>query len=476
MKIKAICFPFMLFTLSLSAQTTLQWSDSLMVAATPLPITAPRVTLLSDGAPFITWGVSSNPPRIWSTRLENGAFTTPVSVVQGNVAPDLFGFGGYDVAVSDSQIFVVFEQTQTGIMLARSDDSGLSFNSPVLVQSAVSGGYVTLASVVVDGSGNPVVSYILDKNGATYQVQRSTDGGLTFQEPVIANAPAAGEYVCECCTSDMLASGDSIWLVFRNNNQNLRDIWISRSTDLAVTFDVATDVDSTDWMINACPVSGPRMARAHDQLLTAWMSKAGGTGRIYLSTAQAGSMQAMEQLEFPPALPQTSQAQPDVVASGDTMVLAFVEKLKDIVIHFSTSGTSDLAPQVSRIVTTNHALQYPSLAFGNGVVHLVYVDVSGDKVFYRTGAFSQISGVAEAQSVAERLYPNPTNGLITFKNLESTLLEIRLQDARGQVIQVLNNLSTKTDITLDLQQQPAGVYFLQIRTTHGWQFAKVIKT
>lgn len=476
MKYNVLLLAFTLVSLTVQAQTTLQWSDSLVVASTPLPITAPRVTLLPDGTPFITWGVSSNPARIWSTRFENGVFSTPVSVVLGSVAPDLFGFGGYDVAVSDSQIFVVFEQTQTGIMLARSDDGGLSFNPPVLVQSAVSGGYVTLSSVVVDGSGNPVVSYILDKNGATYQVHRSTDGGLTFQQPVIANAPAAGEYVCECCTSDMLASGDSIWLVFRNNNQNQRDIWVSRSTDLAASFDVAADVDTTDWVVNACPISGPRMARSQDQLMTAWMSKAGGSGRVYLSMVQAGSMLPAEQLGFPPALPQTSQGQPDIVASGDTVVLAFVEKLKDIVVHFSTNGTADLPAQVSRLAISNHALQYPSLAFRNGVVHLVYVDVSGDKVFYRTGTFDQSSGAVEAQNAADWLYPNPSSGLFTLKRMDHPMLEIRIQDAHGSIIQVLNPSLTGEDINLNLSQQPAGVYFVQLRTVQGWQFAKLIKT
>jgi hypothetical protein len=432
---------------------------------------------LSDGTPFVTWGVSSNPPKIWGARFENGAFTTPVSVVQGSVAPDLFGFGGYDVAVSDSQIFVVFEQTQTGILLSRSDDGGLSFNPPTTIQSAVSGGYTTLASVVVDGSGNPVVSYILDKNGATYQVQRSTDGGLTFGDAVTANAPAAGEYVCECCTSDLLASGDFLWLVFRNNNQNQRDIWVSRSTDAAATFDVAADVDSTDWVVNVCPISGPRMARSYDQLVTAWMSKASGPGRVYLSTVQAGSMQSGEQLDFPPALPQTSQAQQDIAASGDTIVLAFVEKLKDIVVHYSTQGTAEMASQVSRIVTPNHALQYPSVAFRNGLVHLVYVDVSGDKVFYRTGNFSQISSSREPHNAVDWLFPNPVSGWVTLKNPGASILEIRVQDARGRIVPTLNNTKLSgEELVLNLDNLPAGIYFLQVRTTQGWKFGKLVKT
>ena len=137
------------------------------------------------------------------------------------------------MAVSDTQVFIVYEQLQQGIFITRSDDGGVSFSPPNLVQGPVQGGYATLASVAIDGTGHPIVSYIQDKNGALYQIRRSLDGGLNFQEPVTANTPAPGGAVCECCTSDMTTSGDSIWIVFRNNNQDLRDIWVSRSSDLA---------------------------------------------------------------------------------------------------------------------------------------------------------------------------------------------------------------------------------------------------
>ena len=60
-------------------------------------------------------------------------------------------------------------------------------------------------------------------------------------------------------------------LFFRNNDNNLRDIWVSRSSNSGLDFTEATDVDDTDWVINACPISGPQMAQlAGDSLITAW--------------------------------------------------------------------------------------------------------------------------------------------------------------------------------------------------------------
>ena len=171
MKCNLLFLTLALWGSTLNAQNTVIWSDSIVVASTPQPITAPRIALLKDGTPLITWGVSGNfvttTSQIWCSRFEGGAFSAPVGVLPDPMQPSLFGFGGYDVAVSDSQLFVVFEQTQEGIFLSRSDDGGITFQPPNLVQPPISGGYATLASVGVDGTGNPIVSYIRDKNGAT---------------------------------------------------------------------------------------------------------------------------------------------------------------------------------------------------------------------------------------------------------------------------------------------------------------------
>jgi hypothetical protein len=234
MKINLLQILPLFFSFNITAQITVQWTDSIEVVSTSASITAPRVTLLSDGTPLVMWGESGNgiAPKIFCSMLEGGVISPPVSVVQNTPDPQLFGFGGYDVAVSGNQVFVVFERSQQGIFLTKSSDGGVTFNTPVVVQGPEPDSYATLSSVVVDGTGNPVVSYIMEQNGgANYRVRRSADGGISFDGPVIANTPAPGGGVCECCTSDMIASGDSLWLLCRNNNQNIRDIWVSRSTD-----------------------------------------------------------------------------------------------------------------------------------------------------------------------------------------------------------------------------------------------------
>jgi len=475
MRFKLITVFTFISIISLSAQTVVQWTDSTVIASTTLPITAPRIAFLGDGTPLVTWGTSGNPARIWCSRYENNAFTTPVSVVQSAMQPALYGFGGYDVAVSGNQVFVVFEQTQQGILLTTSMDGGLTFNPPVTVQGAVSGGANTLASIVIDGTGNPVISYILDKGGATYQVKRSSDGGQTFLDAVIGNAPSPGGVVCECCTSDMLASGDSIWMIYRNNNQNLRDIWVSRSTDLATTFDSATDVDSTDWVLNFCPIAGPQMARAGDSLVTVWTSGASGKGRIYMSTLHAGTMQFGDQLAFPAQVDQSVQSQPDITASGDTIGLVFVEKSREIYFHYSTNGSMPLPSQSTLFKDGTHTLQYPAINFRNGVFHLVYADPTSDKVLYRRGVITQSSAIKEpAQPISFELFPNPSNGITTVKTAGEAIQSYRITDVQGKLIQFWETVP-RDNININLEGNPDGLYFIHLKIQDGWHQARLLK-
>ncbi len=292
---------FLLLCLHLSgssfAQSKVVWSDSIEVVSTNLAITAPKISFLPDGSPIISWGGSnSTTNQIWCSVFSNGGFTPPVSVVQSPNLPILFGFGGYDMSVFNNHVYIVFEEQQGGIWCTKSTDGGQSFQVAVQVQPTVSGGFATISAIESDDNGNPVISYIKGKNGVVYEVRRSADGGESFGDPVVANTPAPGGEVCECCSSDLLISGDSVWIVFRNNNQNLRDIWISRSTDLAASFDVAADVDETDWVINVCPISGPKMARMHDSIAAVWMSRPSGISKVYANTLHASDMVAGQQI------------------------------------------------------------------------------------------------------------------------------------------------------------------------------------
>ncbi|MBL7809704.1 MAG: T9SS type A sorting domain-containing protein [Saprospiraceae bacterium] len=470
------CFLFLIASKMLLAQTQVVWSDSLVVTSTNLPVTAPRIAFLPNGAPIISWGTSSNNnSQIWCAALENGSFNPAVAVVQAPNQPVLFGFGGYDMAVFEEEIHIVYEQLQSGIWYAKSTDGGLTFGPGVLVQGPVTGGFATIASIATDGLGNPIISYIRDKNGAVYEVRQSADGGSSFGDPVIANLPAPGGEVCECCSSDLLVSGDSVWIVFRNNNQNLRDIWVSRSTNHAASFDLATDVDETDWQINTCPISGPRMTRSGDSIATVWMSQATGLAKVYASTLHAGAMSSGNQVAFPTSLGNlVNQTFPDITASGDTIGVVFLEKAKEVVFFHSVNGITGLEQAEQRFAVPNHTLQWPTIAFRNGVFHLAYADAAADKIFYRTGVLTAATAVSTpALDHTIKVFPNPaTGGRFQVYSADIDMERVSIFNHLGQLVYAWNGLSNRLEVAL--HHSMPGLYNIQISSVQGHFYRSVI--
>jgi Secretion system C-terminal sorting domain len=237
---------------------------------------------------------------------------------------------------------------------------------------------------------------------------------------------------------------------------------------LTATFDIATDVDATDWQLNFCPIAGPRMARSGDSLITVWMSGASGTGRVYLRTIHSGTMQTGLQLDFPtPSAPQTAQSQADVAAVQDTVGIVFVEKSREIVFHFSTIGAAGLADESTRLAVPDHILHLPSLAFGNGVFHLVYADATAGQVLYKQGVLAGSSPVNEAiEALDISAFPNPViAGGFLVKSAAYELQEVSMFDFFGK--KILGQKTSGLETIVPTVNLPKGIYFLTIKTLQG---------
>ncbi|MCF8244221.1 MAG: T9SS type A sorting domain-containing protein [Saprospiraceae bacterium] len=465
-----------LFTLPITAQTTdVVWSEPIPVATSTFGSSSPKIGQLASGEIVAVWGKSGSSPKIYFSRLVNDSFEVPLQLSTGGITPDIYGFGGLGMAVSGNKIFVVFENFDSGVHVLRSEDGGQTFLPPVSVFDPPAGDWTTLASVAADGQGNPIVSVIRElatETEARYIVVRSTDGGASFLPPVIGSEPADGEYVCECCPSEMVVAGDSVWLVFRNNNDNLRDIWVSRSTDAAASFDMATDVDDTDWMVNACPISGPRLKKiGNDSLLAVWMSGATGQGRIYGATLHGGTMEKGWQFGFTPTNASGLQSFPSIAGNGDTLCVVWEESgfganAGEMLFSFSITGAAGLAAYPPGFVEQAPGNQkYPDIFFDDGIFHLIYQ--TGGALAYRRGVMAIINSSVEKtpQLPDFELLSNPTTGFVLVKMNEPGQANLALFSSTGQVVAQwpLGAVSAGAILKLPLSTGiPAGLYFLKM--------------
>lgn len=457
------------------AQNGLSWSPPVSVASVSFGSANPRFALLPGGVPVAVWGKATTTPKIWCARWDGSAFTTPVEVNTGGLLPGLYDFAGIDVATAGQKVFVVFEKTDSGpgIFLVRSDDGGDTWQDPDTVFIAPSDMLVTISAIAVDGAGNPMVSFLLQtstETNAHVHLARSIDGGLTFPTSTNASFPVDGGQACECCYQDILPlGGDTVFVAFRANRSNLRDMWITRSTDGGETFDTACDIDAQDWVVNACPFSGPQMARlAGDSLLAVWMSKGNGMVRVYASTLHGGTMAKGQEFGFPgssgvPAIAY-SQNHPDVAGQRDTVAVVWEESGfagtgQDILCAFSTTGAAGLSGNLGNITAATGAQKFPQLRYVDGVFHLVYVNSTAG-LAYRRGTVVAPSAVDKVSLTKNkvRLLPNPAGDFLFIESVTPPGA-VEILTLAGQVVHVAAVQGGR----LKIADLPAGIYFLKIK-------------
>ncbi len=471
---KILVFLLVFSSVPLFSQTDIFLSDPIQIAPNlTYGSRAPRIALLEDGSPIVYWGKTGASPKMYIAKWQNGDFLDPALVNTNGIAVDLWASGlGPQLASFGNTVFLVFETYGEGIWCVRSTDGGLNFENPVSVYDLPQGRVATLPSIAIDNDGNPVVSFVttnFQEAEALYEVAVSLNGGSTFEPAVVANLSASSGEVCECCPASMaITTSDEMLLTFRNNDNNIRDIWATKSTDDGSNFPEATDIDDTDWQTFTCPTSGPNAMINEDSLITVYFSAGEGNPRVYLSTMHIGSMTKGHQFKFPTFDGnEAGQNYPRIAGNQDTLGIIWEENeasSKGIVLSYSVNGTTDLQNQLVKIDVGANSQRYPDIAYSNGVFHIVYEDQSVGVVMYRTASFSPLNAISsvDLKTFEVSAEPNPfyDKVVVSFQNQKNDQVIAKLFDLNGKLIKTQKTTASQIEINgADLDQ---GIYFLQL--------------
>ena len=82
-----------------------------------------------------------------------------------------------------------------------------------------------------------------------------------------------------------------------------------------------------------------------------------------------------------------------------------------------------------------------------------------------------ITGVEDV--LTEKIYPNPSKGLFHVNFQSEAQRTLRVVSLGGSVVQELNGVSG--DVTMDLSNEPAGIYCIQIAEGSSLRNIKVVK-
>ena len=90
---------------------------------------------------------------------------------------------------------------------------------------------------------------------------------------------------------------------------------------------------------------------------------------------------------------------------------------------------------------------------------------------YPSNVFVSTLGIENAELVAAKIYPNPTDDLVIIEPQNEGLMLLEVTDVFGHLI-YQQTIDSKT--TLSLKDQGAGVYFIQLVQNNHKQFARII--
>lgn len=462
-----IFFFFLLIGLTSSAQSIV-WLDSMEVADGQFGYVRPRISLSKEGNPQILMARGGS-GKLYFSQWDGQGFTAPIQLTDSLDETYIANWTGPDMESHGDTIVAVFKLMpyDTGKVYAvRSTDGGLTFSSKLRVDSH-NGGMVWMPSMNMDGSGNPVITYMAhDANYANphYVIVRSLDGGASYENEEFVTGGVPGE-ACDCCPSEIATDGNQKILLYRNNESNIRDIYAVVSDAQGSAFSSHVNVDNNAWPIQSCPSTGPHGIIDDTTLYTAFVTGASGAYRIVLSrTSLSSNATYIDDFSVPAPVNQNgTQNFPRIAIENGILVMAWTEAENSNFEVFTSwaplSNLGELMNHKQLVNSISNGVQTnPDVRLSNGYIHLVYQDNYQARTIYKRGLIGYV-GLDEVDSKLPVWYPNP--GIAD----EPTVIPMAYQETAFQVINQLGQVVYQHDLEKStIPTLVAGTYIIKLES------------
>jgi hypothetical protein len=469
---------FILFTMSIynSFAQSGSFSSVKMTGGGTSSNIRPRISLNNMNLPIITWNKTGN--KIISYSVWNGTnFATPVTLTPSGLQADVFTWAGQEIASIKDTVYIVYASligTESNVFIHKSVNGGSTFSDSVRV-SNIGTDKARFPTVAINGSGQPVVAFMRMMTSWAmphYAVANSMNGGASFMTDVDATSTLTGNEVCDCCPSTIVCNNNTQALLFRDNATNQRDIKAVLSFNNGATFDSIQKVDFNNWVLNACPSTGPDGHFGTDSLFTVFSTGAISPMKVFISATHPLSLQVGTHKVV--SISSEMQQFPRIAGSADTIGIVWQQNNK-VMFTYSKNGVAGLSNAIM-VNDSSDLSSNPDIAYANNVFHIAWQSNSG-MVHYRTFDLNGASAVQNFEANEISISPNPSSSawlVVLSAQTENTTLE--LFDVNG-IIVYSNILASNSFIqhsisNTHLQQ---GNYFLKIRSGKKISNVKLVK-
>lgn len=222
----------------------------------------PQACLSSDGAVHITFGVGD---QVFYCKVKDDKCSAPQPAFR---VPNMsLGMRrGPRIAHSGASITITAIGGTQGkgrdgdILAYRSHDLGKNWLGPVKVNDVDGSGREGLHAMT---SGDDCALWCvwldLREKGTVLYASKSMDHGETWSKNILVYRSPDGS-ICECCHPSIIASDNTVQVLFRNSLKGDRDMYLITSLDQGKSFGEARRLGRTNWHLNACPMDGGMLA------------------------------------------------------------------------------------------------------------------------------------------------------------------------------------------------------------------------
>ncbi|MDQ3016697.1 MAG: T9SS type A sorting domain-containing protein [Bacteroidota bacterium] len=444
----------------------------------------PRIVTDAAGEPLILW---YNASKAMFSRWNGSGFDTPVAVHPLSMKVAGAGWMGPDIAAHGDTVYVVFKVTPEDIgrsWCVASYDGGITFRTPVQIEE--SGEDLSRFPIVTtDDLGNPLVAFMKFNSvfgDPRWVVAKSDDYGATFKPDVLASGwSSAASEVCDCCPGAIVTSGDRVAMLYRDNNNHVRDTWAGFSMNGGEDFTTGINVDQHQWVIHACPATGPDGVVIGDTLYSTFMNGAEGKSRVYFNKT------SLSDISNTPAAAISGDDDNVVLQnysriSGDETGLGVVWKQvvngqDEIVLSFTNDLASGL-PATYDTVDLDRSIS-ADIAISKGKIFVVWEDNATGRVGFRSGTFSVTTATEdEIASASVLLYPNPSSGSWTLKGegiISGSRISIHTMQGRLVSAKEVPQSYSSGQVEIDNSGLMPGIYYLTLVNKNGQHSWKTVK-
>lgn len=463
-----LTFVVLCFSLnSVFAQPTMTWDSPIDVSSQEFGNRCIRIALNQAGNPMVLHGKTGDNAGLYLSIMEDGIFGDPIQIVSETNIYLVGESEGPRMAVYENRVAVsyqIFGEWATGGHVVISEDDGYTWGEPYAIAPTATEDHF-MPHVAFNDEGLPWVAVKLGVNPTEEGILHfNTD--LDAFDPAISGSTATPG-VCECCPSNAFGYEGMYYNVVRTNGDNLRDFWITTSSD-GVNWDNAIDIDETDWVINACPASGTSSTVMEDgTLISAYMAAPNGS-RVYWSSTNLSAFTFLETGQIDPGNT-SSENHPSISSSGDWLVAAWERNSGgyNVMVAISDAGPQALEMSVMNVTEglSGHN-RYPSVVYDGEYIHLVYQNAENGVVHYLKG---EISGTSKVEGVEFKENPWTITTRESGWILRGEDASYTLYDLSGQALEMgefLNELHVPNN---------NKAMILHVRNSHQVNSFKLVK-